>query len=147
MRPRTRLATVGMTLTAALGSVVVSGPVLAAQPAGPPVVQQYPLAGGSTTFLCDGRAIVPTGGVFTSRVRALPGERVLGTLVVHGGTGIDDDGNEYAIRISGRLSGPQDDGSVQLRVVLIGRGQAYRVELLFADAAPPVVTGDCTFVE
>lgn len=148
MSQRTRkAAVVASMVVATMGGVGVSASASAAQPthAGPAEPSRYGFD-GSTRFLCDGRVIRPTSGEFVSRVRALPDGRVLGTTVVHGGAGVDDADNAYTIRLSGKLSGPEDDGSVLLRLVLIGPDDVYRVSLLFADAAPPVVTGDCTVV-
>ncbi len=147
---RTRLATVGTTMVAAiLGSVALSGPALAAKPAhaGPATVDRVPLAAGAPTFRCDGRRIRVTGGEFVFRTRELPHERFLGTVVAKGGVGVDRQGNRYKIRVSGQFRASQADISSRLKVVLIGRGEVHRVQFRFSaegDEGTDMITGDCT---
>ena len=148
MRQRTRLGTVGATVVAAtLGSVALAGPALAEKPAhaGPPEKVRSPLTDNAPTFLCDGRRITVTGGEFMDRFRELPGGRFLGLTLGLGGVGVDQQGNEYKIRVSGRFMGSEMDVKGILSTVLIGpRGEVYRVQFRFSSAEGEVITGDCT---
>lgn len=149
MRQRTRLAAVGATVMAAtLGGVALSGSALAAKPehAGPPMKVRLPLVEGAPTFLCDGRRISVTGGEFMDRFRLLPHGRFLSQTVALGGVGADQQGNPYKVRVSGRFVGGETDFKGRLNVVLIGRGEVYRVQFRFS-AAGEEITGDCKVVE
>lgn len=148
MRQRTRLATVGATVMAAtLGSVALSGPALAAKPghAGPPEKTRTPLTQDAPTFLCDGRRISVTGGEFMDRSRELPGGRFLSQTVALGGVAVDEQGNVYKNRVSGRFTGSETEFEGRLNVLLIGQGEVYRVQIRISDAGEEI-TGDCTVV-
>ena len=146
MSRRTRLSKVCATVMAAmLGSVVLSGgSALAAKPefAGPPMKTRIPLAEGAPTFLCDERSISVTGGQFMDRFRLLPGGRFLGQTVALGGVGEDEQGNAYKVRVSGRFTGSETDFESRLKVVLIGRGEVYKVQIRFSTEGEQI-TGDC----
>ena len=147
MRHRTRLSTFGATVLAAtLGGVALGGPALADKPAHatPPMKVRSPLTVNAPTFLCDGRRITVTGGEFMDRFRELPGGRFLSLTVGLGGMGVDQHGNEYKIRVSGRFMGSDMDVRGVLRTVLIGpRGEVHRVQFRYSSAGE-VITGDCT---
>ena len=146
MRPRTRLAAVGATvMAAALASIALPGSALAAKPghAGPPEKIRLPLAEGAPTFLCDGRRISVTGGEFMDRSRELPGGRFLTQTVALGGVAVDEEGNVYKNRVSGRFTGSETDFEGRLNVLLIGKGEVYRVQIRVS-AAGEEITGDCT---
>jgi hypothetical protein len=150
MKQRARLLTVGTTaLAGALASVAWSGPALAEKPAhaGPPDVMRSPLTQDAPTFLCGDRVIKVTGGEFFDRSRELPGGRFLSQTLGRQGTGVDQHGNTYKIRVSGTFRGSETEFDGRLRSVLIGPGGAvYRVDFDFTTEGR-TVTGDCTVSE
>lgn len=149
MRQRTRLAALGATLAAAtVSSVALPGPALAAKPhhAGPGTKTTVPLAEGAPTFICDGRHISVTGGEFMDRFRELPGGRFLSQTVALRGTGVDEQGDAYKIRVSGRFTGSESHFEGRFNVVLIGQGDVYRVQFRFSADDGEEITGDCEVV-
>jgi len=148
MKRRTRLAAVGATVMAAtLGSVAMSAPALAEKPghAGPPTKVRSSLTVDAPTFVCDGRRISVTGGEFMDRFQELPHGRFLSTTVGLRGTGADQGGNDYKIRVSGRFTGSETEFEGVLRTVLIGRGEVYRVTFRYS-AEGERITGDCAVI-
>lgn len=117
--------------------------------AAPPEVVRRTLGGpGTPTFHCGDRTISVTGGTLVARFRELPGERLLETFVAHGATAVDEAGNVYRLRLTGRFVTDEDGQRGLRRNVFIGPGgEVHRVQIAFEsgpEGGKVTVTGDCT---